>query len=248
MSVAPPAGLLEPEQIKRYGEQGYLLVADLLTQEEIDRFQECERALGPAPGPRGLQNHQNEEHWANLAKHHRVSGIVRQLLDGPPQIVQTMYLAKAPEGGTGVALHQDTHYIRNEPNTLMACWIALSDTGSENGGFCVLSGSNHGGLRDPVRVTDTDQHASWEHEYQMRDPGGREWTETMHSFDLDGVARDDLECLTVPAGSGVFFTGMTVHGSYANESADRERLAFATHYVREGTWVYRVDIQNTVPA
>ena len=40
---------------------------------------------------------------------------------------------------------------------------------------------------------------------------------------------------------------MTAHGSYANESQDSERLAFATHYVREDTWIYRRDIQETVP-
>ena len=39
----------------------------------------------------------------------------------------TVYMNKAPRGGTGIAMHQDTHYLRNEPNTRMACWIALSD-------------------------------------------------------------------------------------------------------------------------
>ncbi len=31
---------------------------------------------------------------------------------------------------------------------------------------------------------------------------------------------------------GVFFTSLTIHGSFANPSTDRPRLAFATHYVR----------------
>jgi ectoine hydroxylase-related dioxygenase (phytanoyl-CoA dioxygenase family) len=46
----------------------------------------------------------------------------------------------------------------------------------------------------------------------------------------------------------VFFTGLTIHGSYANRSPDRARRAFATHYVAEGTWVFRTDVQQTVPA
>jgi len=53
--------------------------------------------------------------------------------------------------------------------------------------------------------------------------------------------------LEVPAGGGVFFSSLTVHGSYANQTADRRRLAFATHYVRAGTWVYRQDLQDMVP-
>ena len=55
-------------------------------------------------------------------------------------IVQTMYMEKSPgEESQGTALHQDTHYLPTDPNTLMACWIALSDTDKENGGLCVLA-------------------------------------------------------------------------------------------------------------
>jgi len=39
---------------------------------------------------------------------------------------------------------------------------------------------------------------------------------------------------------------MTIHSSFANRSPDRQRRAFATHYVKDGTWVYRCDVQDTV--
>ena len=38
---------------------------------------------------------------------------------------------------------------------------------------------------------------------------------------------------------------MTIHGSFANKSINRPRLVFATHYIKEGTWIYRKDIQET---
>ena len=82
----------------------------------------------------------------------------------------------------------------------------------------------------------------------MRDRDGREWIQEMYSFEVDDVDSLDIRRLTVPRGSGVFFTGMTVHGSYANKSAHRDRLAFAVHYVSDGTWVYRGDVQDTVSA
>lgn len=103
------------------------------------------------------------------------------------------------QGGTGVALHQGTHYIQNEPNTLMACWLAFSDTGPENGGLCVVPGSNHRGLFAAERVRDTGEHASWDLEYAMKGPDGREWVEQMHAFDIPGVSEDEIERLTVPA-------------------------------------------------
>ena len=43
-------------------------------------------------------------------------------------------------------------------------------------------------------------------------------------------------------------SSLTVHGSYANQTTDRTRLAFATHYVRDGTWVFRTDLQGMVAA
>ena len=81
----------------------------------------------------------------------------------------------------------------------------------------------------------------------MRDAQGKTWTESMHSHEVDGLDPEEIEYLTVPRAGGGFFTSMTIHGSFANASSDPKRLAFATHYVREGTWVYRRDIQNTVP-
>ena len=237
---------LTEDQVTSFHNEGYLVVEDLLTPEEVTSFVEYE-AQGDQPGPRGLQNHKIDAQWAHLAHHPKVAGIVRQLCGPTPRIVQTMYMDKAPSGGTGVALHQDTHYIRNEPNTLMACWVALSDTDGENGGLCVVPGSNHKGLFEFQRVRDTEEHTSWEQVYPMRDRSGHSWDETMHSFDITGLDKEDIVRLNVPSGAGVFFTGMTIHGSFANRSSNRPRRAFATHFIDESTWIYRQDLQDTTP-
>lgn len=244
MSVISQPLPLAQAQVERYHREGYLMVPNLLSASEVEEFLKSEEELAATAAPRGLQNHKVEEHWAYLAHHARIGAIVRQLLDGAPLIVQTMFMAKSPDGGTGIALHQDTHYIRNEPNSLMACWIALSDTDEKNGGLCVVPGSNQNGLYDFERVRDTSEHAAWEKAYHMRSPDGREWDEPMFSFDIVGIEPQDILHLKVPCGAGIFFTSMTVHGSYANRSHDRPRLAFATHYIREGTWIDRVDLQD----
>lgn len=237
---------LTPAQIEQYHREGYLVVEDLLTVAEVDAFVQHEAALTES-GPRGLQNHHADEQWAHLAHHPNITGVVRQLLDGHPRIVQSMYMNKDPQGGTGIALHQDTHYLRNEPNTLMACWLAMNDTDADNGGLCIVPGSNQKGLYEFSKVRDEGEHTAWEKDYPMRDQQGKEWAETMHSFDILGVAEDEIKRLTVPKGAGVFFTGMTIHGSYANHSPERPRRAFAVHYVSEKTWVYRCDVQDTEP-
>ena len=94
---------------------------------------------------------------------------------------------------------------------------------------------------------DDSEHAKWEKVYPMRGPDGQEWDMPMTSHEIQGLDPSEIVYLSVSKGSGVFFTSMTIHGSFANRSGTRPRLAFATHYVKDGTWVYRADIQETVP-
>jgi len=243
-----PAGQLTQEELQKYKTDGFLLVPGLLSPAEVDAFVQYE-ASQPSEWRGHLDNHARDEAWRRVATHPNMVGIARQILGARPWIVQTMYLEKhAGEAAKGTALHQDSHYLPTEPNTLMACWIAMSDTDLENGGLCVLPGSQQKGLFATHKATSTNDHQVWESEHLMRDPAGKEWKQVFYSFEIDGVTKADMKFLSVPKGAGVFFTGMTIHGSYANVSKDRVRRAFATHFVADGTWVFRADVQNTVAA
>jgi ectoine hydroxylase-related dioxygenase (phytanoyl-CoA dioxygenase family) len=239
---------LSDEQLASYRRDGYLVVANLLTSAEADAFVSYEQEQDKEW--RGhLDNHKRDPRWRAVATHPNIVGSVRQILNANPMIVQTMYLEKNPgEEAKGTALHQDIHYLPNEPNTLMACWLALSDTDEENGGLCVLPGSHTRGLYETHKATSLKDHQVWESEHLMRDRQGREWRQAFYSFEIDGVDRSRMKFLPVPRGAGVFFSGMTIHGSYANRSQNRVRRAFATHFVAEGTWLFRADVQSTVPA
>jgi ectoine hydroxylase-related dioxygenase (phytanoyl-CoA dioxygenase family) len=240
---------LTPKQQENYAKQGYLIVHDVLTDKEVLAFLKHESEPKPKSIQKGLLSHTADPIWEFIARHPNIAGIAQQLLHGRPRIVQTMYLAKQPAdakgegGGRGIAIHQDTHYLPSEPNTLMACWIALNDTGPDNGGFCALPGSHKGVLRETQKNVE-DDHDSWEKEHLMRDRNGREWKQTMYSFRIKDLQEDEIERLTIPRGSAVFFTGMTVHGSFANQSR-RPRLAFAVHYFHEDSWLLRADVQET---
>jgi ectoine hydroxylase-related dioxygenase (phytanoyl-CoA dioxygenase family) len=239
---------LSSEEARMYQEQGFLVVPGLLSAAEVDRFVTYEAAQ-QRDWRNHLDNHKRDAEWKRIATHPHIAGVAGQILGAPPLIVQTMYLEKhAGEEAKGTAPHQDTHYLPNEPNTLMACWLALSDTDEENGGLCVASGSHTGGLKSTHKATSMKDHQVWETEQLLRDRSGKEWTERFYSFEIDGLDRSQLKFLAVPKGGGVFFSGMTIHGSYANRSRDRVRRAFATHFVAEGTWVLRADVQATVPA
>lgn len=240
---------LTPEQRQDYASKGYLIVPNVLTEKELLAFLKHESQPKPESMKKGLRSHTADPMWNYLSSHHNIAGIAQQLLNGQPRIVQTMYLAKQPAdaagegGGRGIALHQDTHYLPSDPNTLMACWIALNDTSPDNGGFCTVPGSHKGDLRKTHKNTEED-HLSWENEHLMRDRHGREWKQMMYSFQIESLNDDCIEHLTIPRGSAVFFTGMTIHGSFANRST-RPRLAFAVHYLHEDSWLLRADVQET---
>jgi ectoine hydroxylase-related dioxygenase (phytanoyl-CoA dioxygenase family) len=241
--------MLSQEQTKQYHDEGYLVFPNLLSEQEVEEFIAYETTQDPE-WRNHLDNHKRDEPWARAAKHPYIVGIVQQILDSKkPMIVQTMYLEKRPaEAGKGTALHQDSHYLPNEPNTLMACWLAMSDTGGENGGLCVVAGSHTVGLYSTHKATNLKDHRMWESEHLMRDRGGREWKEKFYSFEIDNLDTSRVLNLKVPKGSGVFFSSHTIHGSYGDKSAGRIRRAFATHFVDESTWVFRADVQNVVPA
>lgn len=250
---APTILSLTSAQIEHYRRDGYVVVPDLLAGDEIDRFVAYEAEAKPDGWRHNLRHHVEDEVWRSLARHPRIAGGAAQLLGGTPMIVQTMYLEKQPAGddgvgGRGVALHQDVHYLPCEPETLMACWVAMSDTNPENGGLCVVPGSHRGGLYSTHKTADADEHDAWEIDYLMGDRTGREWTQRMYSFEIDGLRREDVVALTVPKGAGVFFAGRTIHGSFANHSRARVRRAWAVHFVNAGTWVFRADVQELTPA
>ena len=248
MMPIPQTALISSEQLEKYRTDGYLVVQNLLTDQEVDAFLAHESQPKPPEWRKGLLTHTVDPQWKYLATHPRVAGIARQLLEGRPMTVQTMSLNKPPEGGKGIALHQDRHYIPNEPNTLMACWLAMSDTDEANGGLCVVPGSHRKGLRGTHLPQNPEEHVTWETDHLMRDRDGKEWTEHLYSFEVADLDPAEIVKLTVPRGGGVFFTSMTIHGSFANRSMERKRQAFAVHYVREDTWVFRCDIQNVTPA
>lgn len=241
-----PSRILSPQQVEQYQTDGYVVVDSLLTEGEVDAFlaREAERKQGDGFG---LHGHLVDPQYRYLAMHPRVVGGAWQLLGGRPRIVQTMLLAKEPQGGRGIALHQDSLYLPNEPNTLMACWLALTDTDSDNGGLCVVPGSHRQGLRTAHKTANLQEHVSWENEHVMRDRAGREWKQTLVSFEMDDLNPADIVRLTAPRGAGVFFTGLTIHGSFANRSPDRPRTAFAVHYVHKDTWLFRTDVQEALP-
>jgi phytanoyl-CoA hydroxylase len=158
--------------------------------------------------PRMAQMHRWDDVSLRWLLDRRLADTLTLLLGAEPYAVQSMVYFK-PAGSRGQALHQDNFYLRAEPGTCVAAWLALDAADDENGCMMMVPGSH----RWPILCT--------------------EKADTRLSFTDVTVPLAGHGAVSVPmaAGDVLFFTGSMVHGSLPNTSADRFRRALIGHYV-----------------
>lgn len=213
--------------LRQYEEDGFTVVRGLFGYDEVVRLRE-EFAGLPAAG-RPIPGHFEPragddplDHSPRVMHPHEISALARRvLLDGRVREVletllgeevlaaQSMYYFKPP-GARGQALHQDNFYLRVEPGTCVAAWLACDEIDRGNGGLEVVPGTHRMEVFCPEVA---DAEVSFAREYVPPPPG------------LAPVPVD------MAPGDVLFFNGSLVHGSPPNRSADRFRRSFIGHYV-----------------
>jgi hypothetical protein len=207
---------------------GYLVTRGLFDAEETrllrDHFMRL-REAGNYPGdvvgvdpssddplkryPRMIHMHRWDRVALDWLLESRLARCLSSLLDGlEPFAVQTMLYFKPPSA-RGQAVHQDQYYLRVDPGTCIAAWMALDSCNEENGCLVVVPGS---------------------HEWPLLCTVG---ADTNESFtDLTAPLPGDAELVPVRMDPGdvLFFNGSLVHGSAPNRS-DRFRRALIGHYI-----------------
>jgi phytanoyl-CoA hydroxylase len=225
-----------------YQDQGYVIARGLFSDDEVQRYldhymamHEHESAtdnqsLGDASSvgandndplkrwPRLMQMHRRDEASLRWLLDTRLNQCLTALLGREPYAVQTMLYFK-PAGARGQALHQDQYYLRVQPGTCMAAWMALDDCDQENGCLYVAPGSHTWPL---LCTTKADTSVSFT-DVTVELPAGQQPVPVV-----------------MKAGDVLFFNGQLVHGSYPNTSADRFRRSLIGHYIAgEAEAVYR---------
>ena len=131
------------------------------------------------------------------------------LLDREPLAVQTMHYFKPPKA-RGQALHQDNYYLRVQPGTCLAAWMALDRCDEVNGCLRVVKGSHTW----PILCTEkANTKASF--------------TDVVVPIPEDAV----VESVIMQPGDVLFFNGSLVHGSLPNRSRTRFRRSLIAHYI-----------------
>lgn len=223
--------IVDQDKVEQYRREGYMLAEGLFSKDETTKLRDyftdmVERGGdGWAEGgvdatsddplkryPRLLQPHRGDEVAMNFMVDDRIRQWLTAFYDREPYAVQTMIYFKPP-GARGQALHQDQRYLRAEPGTCMAAWLALEDIDEENGCMSIVPGTQ---------------------DIPMLCPGTSDST---LSFTGDQVPLPK-EATPIPMimkeGDVLFFNGSLVHGSGPNNSDTRFRRIIVGHYI-EGT-------------
>lgn len=207
-----------------YDEHGFVVAHRLFSPDETAELFEHYMALRGSEGrdldytgeaykdefPRMLHMHRWDEVSLDWLLSERIADWLRALGGNEePYAIQTMVYYK-DAGKRGQALHQDQLFIRAQPGTSIAAWMALERADEANGCLQVAPGSHKLPL---LCEAEADVSQSF--------------------VNVGSQVPDDLE--TVPVvmepGDVLFFHGNLIHGSLPNTTTDRSRVSLIGHYV-----------------
>lgn len=223
--------MIDGALIKQYQRDGYAVVPGLFTPEEVALYREHYMRLRldgsyefdtvDTTGedvmmhdpllkyPRLTHPHRWDQLSLDWMLDRRIVAWLEALHGPDPYAVQTMVYFKPP-GSRGQALHQDQFYLRVEPGTCIAAWMALDACDEENGCLQVVPGTQD----LPILCTvDADPTLSF----------------TGDTVELpEGM--EPVPVIMQP-GEVLFFNGQLIHGSFPNTSQDRFRRTLIGHYI-----------------
>jgi hypothetical protein len=220
--------MFDQTQVEAYRQDGYVVARGLFPEDEVDELVDHFmrlRAAGTYPGDFSGVDPKSEDPWKRYPRmihmqrwdevslrwliDPRLRDCMRALLGSDPYAVQTMLYFKPPSA-RGQALHQDQYYLRVQPGTCIAAWLALDRCDEENGCMRVVPGSQD----LPVLCTQAADISVSFTDITVPVPGGMA-----------------IVPVIMEPGDVLFFNGSLIHGSYPNTSRDRFRRSLIGHYI-----------------
>ena len=221
-----PYEFLSPEQITSFDENGYAVVEDAFTSEEIEKVLEkidpfefnVTEALKGLDGGKFFISRAEEitftthlvtqsEELKEFSKHQVFAGICKDLIGDNVRLYWDQAVYKKPGTKDEFPWHQDNGYTFIEPQAYLTCWVALTDTDETNGCPCVMPGLHKKG---------TLFHETTDLGYE--------------------IPLDSSESVTLPlkAGSIAVFSSLTPHRTGPNLNKD-VRKSYILQYAPEGS-------------
>lgn len=211
--------MLTAQEVGHYREQGYLVMKDVLSSDELAAAQEAMAELlegarsvsahtalydledthSPAePRVRRLKlPHRHHPHFWELIRSEKLLALMRPLLGQSLRLQTSKLNLKSAGYGAAVEWHQDWAFYPYTNDDVLALGVLLDDFTAENGAMMVLPGTHKGPIHD--------------HRADGRFCG---------AMDVEACGLDlaDAVQLIAPAGSITLHHARLVHGSAVNRS------------------------------
>lgn len=229
--------MLTQADLDFYDENGYLLVEDAVTPEQLKKLRQITHDFikqsrqvtqstdvfdldegHSAESPKLTRiklPHKQDPYFWEVLQSSRITQVLHQIL-GESALLQTSKLnTKAPGGGAAVEWHQDWAFYPHTNDSLLACGLFLEDITEQNGPLQVIPGSHKGPVLDHRSASGVFCGAI--------DPDDPEFH------------REKAVTLTGKAGSMSVHHVRAVHGSAPNLS-DRARLMLFYECAAADAW------------
>jgi len=237
---------LTPQQVADYHRDGYLIVKNFLSTEEVkklygiavedDMMRKHSFDLNDQTGKKtklALWYKPGNDAYGLLSKSERIINSVNELLDGDAPVCHfhSKLMQKEPKVGGAWEWHQDYGYwYKNEflfPDQMISVMIAITDANKQNGCLQVIKGTHKMG-----RI---------EHGFSGEQVGA-----SQHYVDL-ALKTNELVYVEIKAGDSLFFHSNILHRSEANLS-DNSRWSLISCYNRASNVPYNEPSNSsTVP-
>ncbi|KAM4747848.1 phytanoyl-CoA dioxygenase, peroxisomal [Rhinophrynus dorsalis] len=231
--------LLTTEQRHFYEENGFLVMKDLVSAEDIELFRKeferlCKKEVTVpgllimrdvaiakseyVPDQKAVTKIQDFQEDSELFRYCSLPQIVKyvECFTGPNiMAMHTMLINKPPDAGKKSSrhpMHQDLHYFPFRPAERIVCaWTAMEHIDRSNGCLVVIPGTHKGQLK--------------QHDYPEWEGGVNKMYHGVRDYD-GSIPRVHL---VMEKGDTVFFHPLLIHGSGMNRTAGF-RKAISCHY------------------
>jgi len=235
---------LTKEQLDSYERDGYLLLPDLFSAQEVEVMQrqlpelfaeDSERRVvetGSGVVRSVYGSHQTNEIFQRLTRHPRLVEPAMQILGSPVYVYQFKINAKIAFLGDVWEWHQDYIFWQREDGVpapdLVTISVFLDEVTEFNGPLLMVPASHQAGVIEPQRTGGVPDG------YE----GSPDWIANLtadlkYSVDKDSLSRlVDRSGIVAPkgrAGSVLFFHPNTVHGSVPNLSPYDRKIVLITY-------------------
>lgn len=235
---SPSRRALSAEQVDNFWRDGYLRIGKILDDEEIAVLRhEYDETFAQARAGKirfrnlaidhtddlETKNKADQQmlqimqmceiniHFRKLTYHTRILDIIEDLIGPNIQLFHDQALYKPAFHGGPVYWHQDNAYWRCSPPNLVSCWLTLDDVDVHNGAMQFMPGTH----------------------FKAAEHGRAKATNVLLDMGSQ-VDASQAVVVDLPAGGITIHHCQTLHYTAPN-TTDRQRRAFAIHYMTPGT-------------